>query len=123
MTNGETQVGPPSKRSWNIPGVSAHGTNELMVFVVVVVLTIAYAFRFVFPRAGVDAVDPQMFKEVLIFVLGSAFGAQAMGRGVEKGSTALLTPPPTAPPGTTVTTTTPPAPGTVTTTVTPEVKP
>lgn len=86
--------------------------NNVTISLIVVILTVAWAYVFVF--ATNDRVDATMFERVLIFVLGVAFGAQAVKRGVEQGTTAALTPAPPAPaPGTTTTTTT----------TTPEVKP
>jgi hypothetical protein len=83
-------------------GFTAHGTNELMSFFVVGLLTVGFVWKFLFGSV-VDFQVYRDYKEVFIFVLGIAFGAQAMSRGVDKGTSAALTPAPT-PPSTTIST-------------------
>jgi len=88
-------------------GWTASGVNDLTVFIVIVILSAAWAIKF----ALTDKVDTTAYERVLIFFAGAAFSKvvdTAVQKGVEKGANAALTPPPTAQqqPGQTTTTTT-----------------
>lgn len=86
---------------------SSEGFNNVTIFLVVVVLAVAWSWVFVFGPA--DKVDGTMFERVLIFVLGVGFGGQIAKKGVEQGT--ALTPAPPSGSTTTTTTTMPTTPG------------
>lgn len=83
------------------------GINNLMIFLVTILLTGGFTFAFVWqlftPNPKV-VVDVTTFKDVLLIVLGATITAKAMQKASEQGASAALTPPPA--PGTTTTTTT-----------------
>lgn len=69
--------------------------------VIAVLLTLCFGGGYLIglfrPAAGANAIDGQMLKEVLLFVLGTVLGAAAVKKGVDQGATAALTPPPAPP--------------------------
>ena len=73
------------------------GINNLMIFLVTITLTGAFAFVFVYqvlvPNAKV-IVEVNTFKDVLLIVLGATITAKAMQKASEQGASAALTPPP-----------------------------
>lgn len=77
-------------------GKIAASINDVMMGVVVLLLCAGWTWVWVrqYTLDGHPIIDGNMFKDVLYIVLGYAFGAAGVKKGVEQGTFAALSPPP-----------------------------